>query len=49
MALGIVASLLAVAGIIFGVIGHQRHVVAGSMIALVAIAAVRAPFWFNPY
>ncbi len=48
MALGIVASLLAVAGIIFGVIRHQRSVVVGSMIALIVIAAVWAFFWFTP-
>lgn len=49
MALGIIASLLAIGGIVVGATRHQPALVTGAVIALIAIAAVWAFFWFNPY
>lgn len=49
MAIGIVASLAAMAGIVFGAVRRNRMVVIASVVALALVVAVWAFFWFNPY
>lgn len=49
MVIGIVASLAAVAGIVFGALRRNRMVVSVSVVVLALVLAVWAFFWFNPY
>ena len=49
MLFGIIASLLAITGIVLGVVRHERVLIISCVIALILIAAVWAFFWFNPY
>ena len=46
---GIMLSLVAIAGIVVGVVRRNRIIVFVSVIALVLIVAVGAFFWYNPY
>jgi hypothetical protein len=43
------ASLLAIAGIIYGVVRRRWAIMVGCAVALVLVIALWAYFWFNPY
>lgn len=49
MALGIVATLFAIGGIVYGVLKKSRILTIASVFVLMAVAAVWAYFYANPY
>lgn len=49
MLLGVIGVAVAIAGIVYGAMHRRRLLILLSAVALAAIIAVWAFFWFNPY
>jgi uncharacterized membrane protein len=49
MALGIVATLIAIAGIVYGIVKRHRTLTVASVFALMAVATVWINFYSNPH
>lgn len=49
MLLGIIATAIAIAGIVYGAVNRRRWLTIGSTVLLVLVLAVWWFFWSNPY